>query len=148
MPPSAQNTPVLLSERPSAQEPSKLANWPVQLHLVPPHAPFLQAADLLLAADCVPAAMPDFHRRFLRGQPLLIGCPKLDDVRAYVEKLAAILRVAAPRSLTVIHMEVPCCLGLLRIAAEAKNLAGSDIPLNETIVSLRGEVLKFAEPVN
>jgi hypothetical protein len=112
------------------------------LHLVPPHAPFLKDADLLLAADCVPAAMADFHRRMLRGRPLLIGCPKLDDVRAYVEKLAAILRVAAPRSLTVVHMEVPCCLGLMRIALEAITLAQSDIPLHETVVSLQGQVLK------
>jgi Pyruvate/2-oxoacid:ferredoxin oxidoreductase delta subunit len=126
----------------NGNESAGLANWPVQLHLVPPHAPFLKDADLLLAADCVPAAMADFHRRMLRGRPLLIGCPKLDDVRAYVEKLAAILRVAAPRSLTVVHMEVPCCLGLMRIALEAITLAQSDIPLHETVVSLQGQVLK------
>ena len=123
-------------------ESASLANWPVQLHLVPPHAPFLKDADLLLAADCVPAAMADFHRRMLRGRPLLIGCPKLDDTRAYVEKLAAILRAAAPRSLTVVHMEVPCCMGLMRIAVEAITLAESDIPLHETVVSLQGQVLK------
>jgi Pyruvate/2-oxoacid:ferredoxin oxidoreductase delta subunit len=121
---------------------ASLTNWPVQMHLVPPHAPFLKGADLLLAADCVPAAMPDFHRRYLHNRPLLIGCPKLDDAPAYIEKLAAILRVALPRSLTVAHMQVPCCLGLMRIAAEAKNLAQSDIPLHETVISLQGQILK------
>jgi Pyruvate/2-oxoacid:ferredoxin oxidoreductase delta subunit len=123
-----------------------LANWPVQLHLVPPHAPFLKGADVVLAADCVPAAMAEFHSRFLGGRPLLIGCPKLDDVRAYVEKVAAILRVAEPRSLTVAHMQVPCCTGLMRIAAEAKVLAASEAPIFETVVSIRGEVMKTAEP--
>ena len=78
----------------------------------------------------------------LQGRPLLIGCPKLDDTRAYVEKLATILRVAAPRSLTVAHMQVPCCLGLMRIAMEAITLAESDVPLHETIISLQGKVLK------
>jgi Pyruvate/2-oxoacid:ferredoxin oxidoreductase delta subunit len=126
-------------------ESASLANWPVQLHLVPPHAPFLKGADILLAADCVPAAMADFHRGFLQSRPLLIGCPKLDDTRAYVEKLAAILRVAAPRSLTVAHMQVPCCLGLMRIATEAITLAESDVPLHETIVSLQGKVLKTTQ---
>jgi hypothetical protein len=121
---------------------TSLTNWPIQLHLVPPHAPFLKNADLLLAADCVPSAMPDFHRRYLKGRPLLIGCPKLDDVQAYVEKLAAILQVAKPRSLTIAHMQVPCCMGLMRIAAEAKSLAQSDIPIHETVVSLQGEILK------
>jgi hypothetical protein len=128
------------------EEQAGLANWPVQLHLVPPHAPYLKGADILLAADCVPAAMADFHRGYLRGRPLLIGCPKLDDVRAYVEKVAAILRVARPRSLTVAHMQVPCCMGLMRIAAEAKALAGSEVPIFETVVSLKGEVLTTTEP--
>jgi Pyruvate/2-oxoacid:ferredoxin oxidoreductase delta subunit len=121
---------------------ASLTNWPIQLHLVPPHAPFLKDADLLLAADCVPSAMPDFHRHYLKGRPLLIGCPKLDDVQAYVEKLAAILQVAKPRSLTIAHMQVPCCMGLMRIAAEAKSLAQSEIPIHETVVSLQGEILK------
>jgi ferredoxin len=126
----------------SQEESAGLVNWPVQLHLVPAHAPYLKGADLLLAADCVPAAMPDFHRQFLHRRPLLIGCPKLDDTRAYVEKLAAILRVAEPRSIIVAHMQVPCCLGLMRIAAEAKALAESEVPLHETIISLQGKVLK------
>ncbi len=123
---------------------SALGNWPVQLHLVPPHAPFLRDADLLLVADCVPFAYADFHERFLRGKPVVIGCPKLDDGRAYVEKLAAILAQAALRSLTVVHMEVPCCTGLVRIAEAAIALAGHRVPLEDVTISTRGQVL---EPV-
>jgi len=122
-------------------QPSALRNWPVQLKLVPPHAPYLAGADLLLAADCVPFALADFHRRFLQGRVLLVGCPKLDDAQFYVEKLAAILQTARPRSLTVIHMEVPCCTALVRIAQAALQAAGSNLPVQEVTVSVRGEVL-------
>lgn len=131
------------SGRPSepSSEASRLTHWPVQLHLVPPGAPFLRDADLLLTADCVPFAMPDFHARILRGRPVLIGCPKLDDGAYYVEKLAAMLRQSGPRGLTVVHMEVPCCTGLLRIAEAAKALAGVDVPLESLVVSIRGNLL-------
>lgn len=122
-------------------EHSALGNWPVQLRLVPPNAPFLRGADLLLVADCVPFALADFHRRFLAGRPVVIGCPKLDDGQQYVEKLAAILTTSSPKSLTVIHMEVPCCTGLVRIAQAARQTAGSDIPLRDVTISIRGEVL-------
>jgi Pyruvate/2-oxoacid:ferredoxin oxidoreductase delta subunit len=118
---------------------SGLANWPVQLRLVPPQAPYLQGADLLLVADCVPFACADFHRRFLDGRPVAIGCPKLDDGQFYVEKLAQIIRQAGLRSLTVVHMEVPCCLGLVRIAQAAIELSGVDIPLHHATISIRGE---------
>ena len=120
---------------------SMLGNWPVQLHLVPPHAPFLKGADLLLVADCVPFALPNFHTRFLQGNPVVIGCPKLDDGQAYVEKLAHIIQEAELASLTVVHMEVPCCTGLLRIAQAAKQLSGVDLPLKSAVISIRGEVL-------
>ena len=120
---------------------SRLGNWPVQLHLVPPHAPFLQGADLLLTADCVPFACADFHRRFLDGRPLLIGCPKLDDGQLYVQKLAQIFRDARIRSVTVLQMEVPCCSGLLRIAEAAADIANADVPLRSVTVSIRGAIL-------
>jgi NAD-dependent dihydropyrimidine dehydrogenase PreA subunit len=125
----------------SGDRPSGLANWPVQLHLVPPQAPFLQNADVLLVADCVPFAYADFHGRFLDGRPVVIGCPKLDDGQAYVEKLAQMLRVAGIRSLTVLHMEVPCCTGLLRIAEAAMSTAGVEIPLESVEISIRGKRL-------
>jgi Pyruvate/2-oxoacid:ferredoxin oxidoreductase delta subunit len=125
----------------SESEPSALGNWPVQLHLVPPDAPFLQDADLLLVADCVPFALADFHRRLLRGRPVVIGCPKLDDAQSYVEKLAAMLTLSSVNSLTVVHMEVPCCTGLARIAEAALRASGRDIPLEAVTISIRGKML-------
>lgn len=116
-----------------------LANWPVQLHLVPPEAPFLKNADVVLAADCAAFAMPGFHQDVLRGRPLLIGCPKLDDAQAYVEKLTRILSIAGVRSLTVVRMEVPCCMGLMRIAQAAQAMAGSDAPIEEIVVGVGGQ---------
>ncbi len=126
-------------------QPSELRNWPIQLALVPPQAPLLEGTDLLLVADCVPFAYADFHRQFLRGRPVVIGCPKLDQAEFYVEKLAAIARAAGPRSLTVVHMEVPCCSGLTRIAQHALGLAESDTPLTDVTVSIGGEVLASAQ---
>jgi Pyruvate/2-oxoacid:ferredoxin oxidoreductase delta subunit len=122
-------------------EPSALANWPVQLHLVPPNAPFLKDADVLLVADCVPFALADFHRRYLRGRPVVIGCPKLDNAPAYVDKLTQMLTASSIRSLTVIHMEVPCCTGLLRIAQAAIQATGRDIPIDDVTISIRGNVV-------
>lgn len=121
---------------------SALGHWPIQLHLVPPSAPFLQGADLLLAADCVAFALADFHERYLRGRPVAIACPKLDQTQPYVEKLAAMFTRASLRSLTVVHMEVPCCTGLLRIAQAARRAAGVDVPLREVVISTRGTVLR------
>ncbi len=123
------------------EEPSALGNWPLQLHLVPATAPYLQNADLLLVADCVPFALADFHRRFLRGRPVVIGCPKLDDGEAYVAKLVSILTLASIRSLTVVHMEVPCCQGLVRIAQAALAATGAQVPLEDVTISIRGRVL-------
>ena len=88
--------------------------------------------------------MPDFHERLLHGRTVVIGCPKLDDARAYVEKLTAILIESSIRSLTVVHMEVPCCSGLVQIAQEALRLSGADLPLGNVTVSLRGQVLDQA----
>lgn len=120
--------------------PSELTNWPVQLALVPPFAPYLQGADLLLAADCVPFAYADFHRTFLRGRPVLIACPKLDNVGPYVEKLAQIFQMAEPKRLTILRMEVPCCGGLTRVAAQARELAQSDVPLREVVIGVQGDI--------
>jgi Pyruvate/2-oxoacid:ferredoxin oxidoreductase delta subunit len=125
--------------------PSALGNWPIQLHLVPPGAPFLQDADLLLAADCVPFALADFHERYLQGRPVVIACPKLDNTQPYVEKLAAMFTLASIRSLTVVHMEVPCCMGLMRIAQAARQAAGVEVPLHEVVISTRGNVLRESD---
>ena len=126
------------SDVPSEAAPSELTNWPVQLMLVSPAASYFQDADLLLAADCVPFALADFHTRFLRGRPLIIGCPKLDDASYYVEKMTEILKQSSVKSLTVVHMEVPCCSGLSYIASRAVAASGKDIPVDDVTISIQG----------
>ncbi len=130
--------------KPGEGEASALGHWPIQLRLVPPGAPFLRDADLLLVADCVPFALAGFHRQFLRGRPVLIGCPKLDDAPFYVEKLAEIFRQSGIRRVTVLHMEVPCCTGLVRVAEAARRRSGVEVPLDHVTISIRGEVLQEA----
>jgi len=126
----------------TAEVPSQLGQWPVQLKLVSPTAPYFADSDLLLVADCVPFAVGDFHRRFLKGRSIAIGCPKLDDVRFYVEKFAQILRANNLHSLTVVHMEVPCCSGLTRVAREAIALSGKPLHFQDVTISLRGDVIQ------
>jgi Fe-S-cluster-containing hydrogenase component 2 len=126
----------------TAETPSQLSHWPVQLKLVSPTAPYFADADLLLVADCVPFAMGDFHQRFLKGHSIAVGCPKLDDAGFYIEKLAQILRSNNLRSLTVVHMEVPCCSGLTRVAKEAIVLCGRSMSFIDVTVSLRGVVMR------
>ena len=130
-------TSVALKESPSL--PSMLSQWPVQLTLVPPSAPFLQGADLMLAADCVPFAYAGFHR-LLRGHALLVACPKLDDFQAHLKKLGDILRHSEVKSLTVVHMEVPCCFGLVHMAKQAILASAKDIPFKEVTVGVRGNL--------
>jgi Fe-S-cluster-containing hydrogenase component 2 len=126
-----------------AQEvPSELTHWPVQLTLVSPAAPQFADADLLLVADCVPVAVGDFHQRFLKDHSIVVGCPKLDDAGAYIEKLAQILRTNNLRSLMVVHMEVPCCSGLTRVAREAVARSGKPMAFLDITVSLRGSMIR------
>jgi len=120
---------------------SPLSHWPVQLALVRPDAAFLRGADLLLVADCAPLAMADFHARLLRGRPVVLGCPKLDNRQAYVEKLCAIFQQAELRSLMIVHMEVPCCGGLSHIARTALHQSGRGLPIREVTVSIQGQVV-------
>lgn len=122
--------------------PSQLSHWPVQLKLVSPTAPYFADADLLLVADCVPFAMGDFHSRFLKGHSVTVGCPKLDNAEFYIEKLAQILKSNSLKSLTVIHMEVPCCFGLTHIVSEAMSSSGVKISFEDVTVDLRGNVRK------
>lgn len=121
---------------------SQLAHWPIQLKLVSLHAPYFADANLLLVADCVPFAMGDFHNRFLSGRSIVVGCPKLDDARFYIEKLADILQANKIKSLTVVHMEVPCCHGLTRIANEALARARQKMAFEDVTVDLQGNVAK------
>jgi Fe-S-cluster-containing hydrogenase component 2 len=124
----------------ASPQPSMLANWPVQLTLVPPKAPFLQGTDLVLAADCVPFAYAGFHQDFLKDHSLLIACPKLDDLQAHMNKLTQILSQSDVKSLTVVHMEVPCCYGIVHMAQQAIKLSGKEIPFNEVTVGVRGDL--------
>jgi NAD-dependent dihydropyrimidine dehydrogenase PreA subunit len=120
---------------------SALTHWPVQIRLVPAKAPFLQGADLLIAADCASVAYPDFHSRLLPGKTVLIGCPKFDNVEEYVQKFTEIFKEASIRSVTVVDMEVPCCSKLPALVQHALDLSGKDIPFHELVISVRGEVL-------
>lgn len=121
---------------------SELSHWPVQLKLINPKATFLKNADLLVAADCVPFSYPDFHRRLLRGRVVAVGCPKLDDVMPYVEKLAEIIRHNDLRSITVAHMEVPCCTGMVRVVQEAVKRSGVTVPVESIKISLDGQIIE------
>jgi hypothetical protein len=121
---------------------SALRQWPVQLQLLSPYAPYFKEADLVIAADCVPFSYPNFHDRFLKGRTLIILCPKLDKViEEYIDKLAEIFRANDIKSVTVVHMEVPCCFGLNRIIEEALKKSGKSIPTEDYTVSIKGEVI-------
>jgi len=121
---------------------SELSHWPVQIRLVPAGAPFLKGANLLVVSDCAPVACPNFHRRFVRGKAVLLGCPKFDNVQEYVKKFAEIFSAADIRSVTVIDMEVPCCSALPVIVRKGMEDAGKQVPIEEIVVSVRGEILK------
>ena len=121
---------------------SALSHWPVQIRLVPPSAPFLRGAHLLVAADCTPVAYSHFHRDFLKGKVVMVGCPKFDEVQVYIQKFADIFNGADIKSITVVVMEVPCCQGLPVIIKKGMELAGKTIPLDQVIISTRGEVIE------
>ncbi len=120
---------------------SALTHWPVQLRLLSPQSPCLRGAALLVAADCVPVAYAGFHGELLAGRSVVIACPKLDDTRGYVEKLAQMIRENAPAELTVARMEVPCCMGIVQAVVAARDLAGSALPVNEIVIGIQGAVL-------
>lgn len=132
------------AETPLGTIPSRLGHWPVQLTLVPPGAPFLKNADLILTADCVPFAYAGFHQDFLgEDRALLVACPKLDDFHAHQKKLNEVLKQSDIKSLTVVHMEVPCCSGLVHMAKQAILASGKNIPMADITISARGE-LKYS----
>ncbi|UCE90944.1 MAG: 4Fe-4S binding protein [Methanobacteriota archaeon] len=128
------------SDEAARDEASELVSWPVQWRLISPQAPFLKGADILLAADCAPFAYPDFHRSFMRGKPVVIGCPKLEEQMAFLDKLEIIFREARPRSVSVVMMEVPCCGGLLALAKEAAKRAGVPTDIDSVVIGIDGRV--------
>jgi Pyruvate/2-oxoacid:ferredoxin oxidoreductase delta subunit len=138
------STPCQAANAPVAQSSgtSALSHWPIQINLISPTAPFLKGADLLIAADCTPVAYPNFHQDFLKGKVVMVGCPKFDDVQEYIRKLTDIFKVAGIKSITSLVMEVPCCSTLPMIIKNAMEAAGKDIPIEEVVISARGEVLE------
>jgi len=112
--------------------------------LVPPHAPFLKGADLLICADCVPFTVPDFHTRYLSNRAVLVGCPKLDDLKFYLDKLKDIFKEAKPSRITVLKMEVPCCNGIAQVASMAHEEICSEIPIEVHTIGIRGGILEKA----
>ncbi|HOZ48175.1 MAG TPA: 4Fe-4S binding protein [Candidatus Hydrogenedentes bacterium] len=121
--------------------PSALTHWPVQLHLVNPASPHFQGADVLIAADCCAYAHGGFHADLLEGRRLMIACPKLDNPRGYLEKLTELFAESKPRSVTIARMEVPCCTGLTRLVAQARERAESGVPVHEVVVGIEGNIL-------
>jgi Pyruvate/2-oxoacid:ferredoxin oxidoreductase delta subunit len=124
----------------AGQVPSQLGHWPIQMHLVSTDMPVFKNADLLLAADCTAFAYGDFHRELLAGKALIISCPKLDDTDPYLAKLTQIIKTNDLKSLTVVHMEVPCCHGLVRLAQEGLERAGSDLKLQTVVLGIHGDI--------
>lgn len=125
----------------AAGAPSALRQWPVQLQLVSPTAPYFREADLLLAADCTAFACADFHACLLAGHALVIACPKLDATQGYVEKLTALLAEGGVRSITIAMMEVPCCRGLEQLVAAALRASGRSVPVRRVIVGIEGDIV-------
>jgi ferredoxin len=136
-------SPSAIADPVSADQPSELRQWPVQMHLVNPNAPYFREADLLLAADCVAFSLGNFHSKHLKGKSLAIACPKLDHgADIYVEKLTAMIDTAKINTITVMMMEVPCCGGLLQMVRAALSKAERKVPVKQMIVGISGNILK------
>jgi NAD-dependent dihydropyrimidine dehydrogenase PreA subunit len=121
---------------------SELEQWPVQIHLVQPGAPFFKDRELVVLGTCAPVASADIHWRFLRGRAVAVGCPKLDDTETYAQKLGAILAEPTIPRVIVVRMEVPCCGGLTRIVREAVALSGrNDLVMEEVTVGVDGSIV-------
>ncbi|HAZ09905.1 MAG: 4Fe-4S ferredoxin [Omnitrophica bacterium GWA2_41_15] len=126
----------------SGKRESQLGQWPIQLHLVSPMAPYYQKRDVLLSADCVAYTVGDFHKDYLKGKSIAIACPKLDEGQdVYVEKIKSLIDDAKINTLTVMTMQVPCCAGLVAIARQALESAKRKIPIKSIVVSLQGDIL-------
>ena len=121
---------------------SQLKQWPIQMHLISPTAPYYLGADVLLTADCVAYAMGGFHPDYLKGKSIAIACPKLDEGQdVYVEKIRSWLEDAKINTLTALIMQVPCCMGLLSLAQQAAQSSKRTVPIKSIVVSLQGEIL-------
>ncbi len=123
---------------------SALTHWPIQIRLIPPHAPFLQNADVLVAADCTAVAVPGFQEKYLQDKVVMMGCPKFDDAQGYVQKFSDILTTVNLKSITILIVEVPCCSAMNVIVKQAMDKAGITVPVEQITVSTRGEELARA----
>lgn len=129
-------------EAPPVKAKSELRQWPIQLHLISPTAPYYQGADVLLTADCVGYALGSFHPDYLKGKSMAIACPKLDEGQdEYVEKIKSWFEEARINTLTVLIMQVPCCRGLVHLAQEAQGKSKRKVPLKSIVVGVQGEIL-------
>lgn len=128
-------------EKSASETNPRLSHWPIQIKLIGTVAPFLNDADLLVAADCTAFAVHDFHKNFLKDRKVLIGCPKLDDAMSYVEKFAEIFGNVPVKRVSCLRMEVPCCGGMTAVLKEAITRSGKAIPLTETIIGIKGDIL-------
>jgi ferredoxin len=138
-------TPCQMANKPSIANTggtSALSHWPIQIRLVPPTAPFLQNADLLVAADCSAVSAPNFQRDFLAGKTVMMGCPKFDDAQSYVQRFTEIIATCNLHSLTILIMEVPCCSSMVGIIKQAMDQAGKTVPVEQITLSTRGEVIE------
>jgi len=120
---------------------SALSHWPIQIRLIPPHAPFLKGADLLILADCTAVSYPALHQDLLAGKVVMMGCPKFDDAEEYIARFTAIFQQAGIKSITNVIMEVPCCSALPMMVKKALEDAGADIPVREIVIGTRGQIL-------
>jgi NAD-dependent dihydropyrimidine dehydrogenase PreA subunit len=121
---------------------SALSHWPVQIRLIPPKAPFLKGADLLVLADCVSVAYANIHKDFMKGKVVMMGCPKFDGAEEYIEKFTEIFKTAGINSITTAYMEVPCCSGLPMIVKKGLEASGQAIPMTDVVISTRGKLLE------
>lgn len=129
-------------DRAGIRQATRLTHWPVQLRLVPPTAPYLRNADLLIASDCTPVAYPNFHEDLLKGKVVLMGCPKFDDTAEYIDRFATIFSSAGIRSITIAIMEVPCCSKMPLIVEAALKRSGKKIPVETIVINPRGEIVR------
>lgn len=120
---------------------SALAQWPIQIRLVSPEAPYLKGADLLVLADCAAVAYANLHKDLLDGRAVMMGCPKFDDAEGYIQKFIHVFKAAGIKSVTIVSMEVPCCSGLPFIVKKGLAASGENVPLHEIVVSARGQIV-------
>jgi ferredoxin len=127
--------------KPEQDQANELCGWPIQMRLARPWAPYLKGARLLVAGDCTAFAYPDIQQDFIKGRAVLVGCPKLDETEPFVEKLAEILRRNEIQDIAVLHMTVPCCSQLAKLANKAVQQSGKDVPVKSYVVGIDGRLI-------